>query len=288
MHKKVRNHTVYKKAKPIVLVVFGALLAAVGLELFIIPNEIIDGGIIGISIMSSYLSKLPLGLFIFFLNVPFFYLGYKQIGRTFAIMTILGVTSLAIFSELLHKTSAVTNDLLLASVFGGLILGVGVGLIIRYGGSLDGTEIVSILLSKKHPFSVGEIVMFFNVFIFLSAGFVYGWDRAMYSLLTYFIAYKTIDVTIEGLEQMKAVTIISAKPRDIQEAINARLGRNVTFLYGKGGYTGIYKEVIYCVVTRLELAKLKKIVLDFDRNAFVAIEHVSDVMGGKFRKKNIH
>ncbi len=289
-HRKVRNHSLFQRAKPIVLVVFGAFLAATGLELFLIPNKIIDGGIIGISIISSYLSGLPLGLFTFFLNAPFFYVGYKQIGKTFALMTLTGVTALSIFVYLYHLShaAAATQDLLLSTIFGGILLGAGVGTVIRYGGSMDGTETVSILLSKKFPFSVGEIVMFFNIFILLSAGFVFGWDRAMYSLITYFVAYKTIDLTIEGLEQMKAVTIISIRPREIQEAISARLGRNVTFIYGKGGYTGVYKEMIYCVVTRLELAKLKKIVLDFDKNAFVAIEHVYDVMGGKFRKKNIH
>ena len=286
--KKVREHTIYKKSMPIFLVVLGSFLAATGLELFLIPNEIIDGGIIGISIISSYLLKLPLGLFIFFLNLPFLYVGYKQIGKTFAFMTLLGVIALSIFTYLLHAESAATKDLLLATVFGGVLLGIGVGMIIRYGGCLDGTETVSILLSKKLPFSIGEIVMFINVFILLSAGFVFGWERAMYSLITYFIAYKTIDLTIEGLEQMKAATIISIKPREIQEAIYARLGRNVTFLYGKSGYTGIYKEIIYCVISRLEIAKLKKIVLDFDPDAFVAIEHVHDVIGRRFKKRNIH
>ncbi len=210
-HRKVRNHSLFQTVKPIVMVVFGAFLAATGLQLFLIPNNIIDGGIIGISIISSYLSALPLGLFTFFLNAPFFYVGYKQIGKTFAFMTLIGVTALSIFVYLFHlfHAAAATHDLLLATIFGGILLGAGVGSVIRYGGSLDGTETVSILLSKEFPFSVGEIVMFFNIFILLSAGFVFGWDRAMYSLITYFVAYKTIDLTIEGLEQMKAVTIIS-------------------------------------------------------------------------------
>ena len=290
LRKKIRTNSTYQIVKPITLVIIGAFLAAIGLELFLIPNKIIDGGIIGISIIASFLSHIPLSLFTFLLNVPFFYIGYKLIGKTFALMTLIGVTALSIFvyTFQLNNSAPVTQDPLLATVFGGILLGGGVGTIIRYGGSLDGTEIISILLSKRFPFSVGEIVMFFNIFILLSAGLVFGWDKAMYSLITYFIAYKTIDLTIEGLEQMKAVTIISIKPRQIQEAILARLGRNITFLYGKGGYTGVYKEIIYCVVTRLELAKLKKIILDHDRNAFVAIEHVHDVMGGKFKKKNIH
>ena len=286
--KKVREHVIYKKIIPFFFVILGAFLAALGLELFLIPNEIIDGGIIGISIISSYLFKLPLGIFIFFLNLPFLYIGYKQIGKTFTIMTLLGVTALSIFTYLFNSGSAITQDLLLATVFGGILLGTGVGLIIRYGGSLDGTEVISIIISKNMSFSVGEIVMFFNIFILSSAGFVFGWEKAMYSLITYFIAYKTIDLTIEGLEQMKAATIISIKPRQIQEAIYARLGRNVTFLYGKSGYTGVYKEIIYCILSRLELAKLKKIVAEHDPNAFVVIEHVHDVFGRRFKKKKIH
>ena len=153
---------------------------------------------------------------------------------------------------------------------------------------MDGTEIVSIIMSRKIAFSVGEIVMFFNIFILSSAGFVFGWDRAMYSLMTYFIAYKTIDLTIEGLEQLKAATIISVKPHEIQEAIYARLGRNSTFLYGKSAYTGMDREIIYCILSRLELAKLKKIVKEHDPNAFVVIEHVHDVFGKRFKKKKIH
>jgi len=288
MRKKVRNHPVYRRVKAIVLVILGALLAAIGLQLFLIPNNIIDGGIIGISIIFSYLLKFPLGLFIFFLNLPFLFIGYKQIGKTFALMTLLGVSALSVFTYLLKSYNLVTEDLLLSTVFGGVILGVGVGTILRNGGSLDGTEIISILINRRMSFSVGEIVMFFNVFILLSAGFVFGWEKAMYSLITYFIAYKAIDATIEGVEQMKAVTIISTRPKEIQQSIYSRLGRNITFLYGKSGYTGIYKEIIYCVVSRLELAKLKKIVLDFDPDAFIAIEHVSDVVGRRFRKKSIH
>lgn len=288
LNRKINNNAKLRSIKSIILVLIGAFLASCGLELFLIPNKLIDGGIIGISIILSYLSHLPLGLFTFFLNLPFLYLGYKQIGKTFAIMTLIGVTALSIFVYFMSHVKPITGEPLLVTVFGGVLLGAGVGTIIRYGGSLDGTETVSILLSKKFPFSVGEIVMFFNVFILLSAGFIFGWESALYSLIAYFIAYQTIDITIEGLEQMKAVTIISTKPHDIKDAINARLGRNVTFIYGKGGYTGVYKEIIYCVVTRLELAKLKKIVLDFDRHAFVAIEHVHDVIGGKFRKKDIH
>ncbi|KEO84529.1 YitT family protein [Tumebacillus flagellatus] len=269
-------------------IVLGSLIFAVGLEIFLVPNSIIDGGITGISILLGHLTGLPIGLFLFVLNLPFLLIGYKQIGRTFAVTTLIGVAFMSVFVSLLVPVEALTVDPLLAAVFGGVLMGIGVGTIIRYGGSLDGTEIVAILLTRKLPFSVGEIVMFFNIFILGSAGFVFGWDHAMYSLIAYYIAFKMIDITVEGLDQSKSVTIIAESPEDISDAIQYRLGRGVTHIYGKGGYSGEDKELLYVIVTRLELAKLKSIVLEIDPQAFIAIEHVSDVTGGRFRKKAIH
>jgi len=272
----------------IISIVIGSLLVAIGLEIFLIPNSIVDGGVIGISIIASHLTKLPLGLFIIALNLPFLIIGYNYIGKTFTLSTLFAVVCLAIFVNFFHPIPGLTHDLLLASVFGGIILGIGVGTIIRYGGSLDGTEIVAILASRKTAFSVGEIVMFFNIFILGSAGFIFGWDRAMYSLITYFIAFKMIDIAIEGLDESKSIMIISDFSNEISEVIQARLGRGVTHLYGKGGYTGDDKEVLYCIMTRLEISKLKGIIEDIDPGAFVAIENVHDVMGGRFKKKAIH
>ncbi|AGB20265.1 YitT family protein [Thermoanaerobacterium thermosaccharolyticum] len=266
----------------------GSLLAAVGLEIFLIPNNIIDGGITGISIISSYLTKLPLSLFIIIYNIPFLFMGYNQIGRTFVLSSLFSLLSMALWVSILHPIPGLTNDVLLASVFGGVILGVGVGMIIRYGGSLDGTEMVAIIINKRTTFSVGEMVMFFNIFILSSAGLVFGWDRAMYSLIAYFIAFKVIDITIEGLDEAKAVIIISEYGEEIADAITKRLGRGVTFIEGKGGFSRNQKIIIYSVVTRLEVAKLKSIIYDKDENAFVTINDVSDVMGGKHRKQAIH
>ena len=266
----------------------GSILAAVGLEIFLIPNNIIDGGVVGISIILSYLTKIPLGVFILCLNVPFLILGYKHIGKTFVISTLFAIISLSVWVTVLHPIPGLTEDLLLASVFGGIILGVGVGLIIRYGGSLDGTEIIAIILDKRTGFSVGEIVMFFNIFILSGAGLVFGWNKAMYSLIAYFIAFKMIDVTIEGLEETKAAVIVSEKSEIIAEKVMARLGRGVTLLSGKGGYTGEDKMVLYLVVTRLEIAKLKVIIDEIDENAFVTISEVHEVMGGRIKKRAIH
>ncbi|MCY9656962.1 MULTISPECIES: YitT family protein [Paenibacillus] len=271
-----------------VFLFIGAALMAVGLEIFLVPNKIIDGGITGISIILSYLTHIQVGIFLTLLNLPFLFIGYKMIGKTFALSTLFAILVMSAGTALLHPVHELTNDPLLAAVFGGIILGIGVGMVIRFGGSLDGTEIIAILISKKIPFSVGEVVMFFNVFILGSAGFVYSWDRAMYSLIAYFIAYKMIDVTIEGFDESKSVWIISDRFRQIGEAILDRLGRGVTYLEGEGGFSGDNKKVIFCVITRLEEAKLKSIVDELDPSAFLAVGNIHDVKGGRFKKKDIH
>lgn len=286
--KKHQGLSKTKIFKRVLFIFIGAVLMAVGLEIFLVPNKVIDGGIVGISIILSHLLGMKLGLFIFLLNIPFFFIGYKQIGKTFALSTLFGIIVLSIATTLLHPVPAFTEDLLLATVFGGIILGIGVGIVIRYGGSLDGTEILAILANKKLPFSVGEIIMFFNIFILGSAGFVFGWNRAMYSLIAYFVAFKTIDIVIEGLDESKSAWIISDQHREIGDAILARLGRGVTYLNGEGAYTGEDKKVIFCVITRLEEAKLKSIVEYLDPSAFLAVGNIAEVRGGRFKKKDIH
>ncbi|WP_420886250.1 YitT family protein [Bacillus infantis] len=277
-----------KILKRALLITIGAILMGVGLEIFLVPNQVIDGGIVGISIMMSHLTGVKLGLIIFLLNIPFFFIGYKQIGKTFAISTLYGIFILSITTALLHPVPAFTQDILLASVFGGIVLGIGVGIVIRYGGSLDGSEVLAILANKRLPFSVGEIIMFINLFILGSAGFVFTWDRAMYSLIAYFVAFKTIDITITGLEESKSVWVISDNYRQIGDAINSRLGRGVTYLSGEGAYSGDDKKVIFCVINRLEEAKLKEIVEGLDPSAFLAVGDIAEVRGGRFKKQDIH
>lgn len=280
--------TTTKFLSRMIFLIVGAGLVSVGLEIFLVPNKIIDGGITGISIIASHLTGISLGVFLFLLNLPFLFIGYKQIGKTFALSTLFGVAVMSLGTYLLHPVNPITIDPLLAAVFGGIILGVGVGMVIRSGGSLDGTEIIAILTTKRTPFSVGETVMFFNIFILGSAGFVFGLDRAMYSLIAYFIAFKMIDVTIEGFNESKAVWIISDDHQAIGNAILSRLGRGVTYMHGEGAFTGGSKKVIFCVITRIEEAKLKTIVQEVDRHAFLAVGNIHDVKGGRFKKKNIH
>ena len=283
-----RRKTAMDWIKKYLVLIIGSLIYSAGLEIFLVPNNIIDGGIVGISIMASYLTGIPFGVYMLILNLPFLYLGYKQIGKTFAISTIISIIALSIFSEFLEPVPQITQDYFLAAIFGGIIAGAGVGLVIRQGGSLDGTEITAIILDRKTSFSVGEVVMFFNPFILGAAGFVFGWDKAMYSLVAYFIISKMIDVVLKGLDESYAVMIVSDEYEEIADALMHRLGRGVTYLHGQGAYTGDDKQVLYCVVTRLEVVKLKEIALEKDETAFVTINPVHDIVGGRFKKKSIH
>lgn len=280
-HKKERIGRLFFR---IFMIIVGAGLAAVSIQLFLVPNTIIDGGIIGISLLTNFLTDINFGVLILIFNLPFLYAGYKYIGRGFLIFSVIGIVSLSIIESFLHGVAPFTDEPLLATVFGGLLLGAGVGIVVRAGGALDGTEILGILVTKKLPFSVGEFVMFVNVFIFAWAGFVLGWEQAMFSILTYYIASKAIDGVSQGiLNETKAAVIVSDEYKELAETINERLGRGVTKLYGKGGYMDNEKEVIYVVVTRLEVAKLKGMVFEIDPNAFLTIMDTHEAHGGKFK-----
>ena len=264
----------------------GAAIASAGLELFLIPNNVIDGGVVGLSIMGHYLfTFIPFGIFLVILNLPFLYIGYKHIGKNFAIATIIAVIMLSICSEYAAEFPKVTNDPFLAAIFGGIIDGIGVGIIMRAGGSLDGTEIVAIIADKHSPFSVGEVVMFINLFILSGAGLLFGWDKAMYSLVAYFVIAKMIDVVTKGLDETYAIMIVANNPRELTTVLNTEI-RGITLLHGEGGYTGDPKEIIYCVVNRLEVTKVKDLVLSMDERAFVTVNAVHDIVGGRFKKSS--
>ena len=265
-------------------VTLGALIAAFALEGFLVPNDIIDGGIIGISMMVSYITKFNLGLIIVLFNLPFLFLAFKKMGKMFVVTVLYGVSMLGIFVNLIKNTQVTESDLL-ATVFGGIILGFGVGLILRNDGALDGTEILSIRLAKKFGFSVGEIIMFFNFFIYSAAGFLYGWDSAMYSILTYFIAYRVIDIVLEGLNSSKSIYIVTNFAKEIGDSIIKELNISVTYMKGKGGYSGKEQTIIYCVVSRLEVAKIKTLIRENDPTAFYFIQDVHEVEGIRVKKK---
>ena len=270
------------------LITLGAFIMAIGLEMALIPNSLVDGGVTGVSIMIADLSGLKLGLFLVLFNLPFLYLGYKQIGRSFAFSTAYGIIVLSLSTVMMHHSEPFTNDILLATIIGGILIGIGVGIAIKSGGCLDGTETLAILLSQKTPFSVGQIILIINLFILGSAGFLYGFDRFMYSFLAYFIAFKTIDLVTVGMDESKSLIIVSDKYEKIASALMARLGRGVTILYGEGGYSKQEKKIIYCVITRLEETKVKSMISQIDSKAMVALGNVSEIQGGSFKKKNIH
>ena len=210
----------------------------------------------------------------------------EKFGKMFVFLMFYGVIALSLFAELfLEKNYVFTHDTLLAALFGGIVLGAGVGLVLKSNASLDGTEILAIKLAKKQPFSVGEIIMFFNIFVFTLAGFVYGADKGMYSALTYFIAYRVIDIVLQGLNEAKSVFIISAKYNEIGKEIMKRLDKSVTYLNAEGGYSGAKSKMIYCVITKIEIQKTKEIIESIDPSAFIAIENVHDVDGKRYKNK---
>ena len=266
------------------IIVLGCAIAAFSIGAILIPNLILDGGINGVSIMLGQVTKIRTSIYIVLLNIPFLLLGYKTLGKEFVFKALFAMVT---FSGILYFTEGLDigiSDKLLATIYGGMLLGFGVGLVIRYGGCLDGTEIAAIILSKKTSFSVGQVVLICNVFIYTTAGFLFGFDRALYSLLTYFITFKVIDFVSEGLEQGKAVLIVTNQSAQVANHIYERLGRTVTSLEGKGLING-ETMILYCVITRLELTELRNIVNSDDIQAFVTVMDVSEIIGSHIKKK---
>ena len=266
-------------------ITIGILLASLALEIFLIPNRIIDGGITGISIILSFLTNINLSIFIIVINIPFLLLGFKHLGKNFLIRTTFAMIIFSFLLEQFKQVDVVTNDVLLATVFGGILLGIGVGFVIRYRACLDGVETIAILINKKTSFSVGQVILLVNLVIYMVAGIVFGWDRALYSIMTYFITYKIIDIVSEGLEQAKSALIITNHGDEIANSIYKKLGRTVTFIEGEGLISG-KKVVLYVVVTRIELRELKKIIEDDDVSAFMTITDVSEIVGQHIKKKD--
>lgn len=282
---ETKKELVIKFIKRAFFLIIGAFIVAVALEMFLLPNKIIDGGVIGISMMTSYLTGLNLGLLIFCINIPFVLMAYKSLGKKFVINTFFAIVMLAIATNIVSQFHHITEDLLLVTIFGGILLGIGVGLILRNNASLDGTEMISLVLSKKLKIvSVGELLMFINLFIYAAAGFVFEWDRAFYSILTYYIASKTIDTVLEGLDKAKSVRIVSDYYREIGDSIMKDLDVSVTYMKAMGGYSKQEKVMTFCVVNKFDMAKLKEVVHEVDPKAFIVTEDVHEVEGIRFKK----
>ena len=263
-----------------IMLLLGSAVAAFSVEKILVPVQILDGGVVGISIIIHMLANIPLGILTFALNMPFVIIGARKMGKGFLVRTLVAMAFFSVSIQgFSHLEYDVTDDRLLATVFGGVILGLGVGIVIRNGGCLDGTESVAILISRKKPsLSVGQIVLMFNIVIYLSAGLLFGLDRALYSLLTYFVTSKVVDYINTGLDQGKAVMIITEQGRRIADDIYKELGRTVTFMKGEGLISG-EKTVLYCVITRMELSTIRTIIEQDDIQAFMTISDVSEILG---------
>lgn len=263
----------------------GAMIYSAGLNLFLVPNQIIDGGVVGVGLIATELTGIPFSVWVVLLNIPFFILGYRKVGASLAAYATAAVLILSFWSPIFEEMPPFTTDPFLATIFGGVIIGIGVGIVIRSGGSLDGTEIMAIWLDRRSAFSVGEIVMFCNIFILGSAGFVFSWNSAMYSLVAYFICSKMIDIVSAGLDKSKGVFIVTEKSDEVGDAIMNQMHRAVTFIHGEGGYLRNDKNILYCVISRLEVTRLKFITHDIDPQAFLSVFDVREVQGGFLKKK---
>ena len=274
--------------KDIVFITIGIGCAAFALESFLLPNNFIDGGATGISLLLSEITRVPLYVLLVVINAPFIYMGYKLIDQQFAVKTALAIAGLA-FSVAFINFPEVTHDKLLVAVFGGFFLGAGIGLSIRGGAVIDGTEVLAIYLSRKFGTTIGDIIIIINILIFSVAAYLLSIETALYSLITYLAASKTLDFVIEGIEEYTGVTIISSHNNEIREMIINDLGRGVTVYKGKRGYGKNGEtndtDIIYTVITRLELNKLNTEIIKIDPNCFVVMSSVKDTKGGMIKKR---
>lgn len=293
-HKKHTN--VWHYTIDLIWIAIGAFLAAVSIRIFLYPNELIDGGIIGVSlILARILGEQHLSTFLIILTLPFIYLAFRYIRRSFVIHMFSAIIFFAFFLWILEKAPPFYGDPLEVIVFGGAILGVGAGLIIRNGGCLDGTEILAIIINRKKGFTVGQTVLVANIFVFGLYGVLFrDWHIALQSLMMFIVAFKMIDLVIVGLDEMKSVLIISSDPKKLAKVIMNELGLGLTIIHGKGGFSGASRDLLLIIVERLDLANLKEIVLREDPEAFMAIENLHEAVSGKqstfrpYRRKKVH
>jgi uncharacterized membrane-anchored protein YitT (DUF2179 family) len=277
-----------RELKNVLFIVAGILSATMGLHGFLLSSNFIDGGVTGISMLLAKVTGLSLSLWLPLVNLPFIALGYRQIGMAFAVRSAAAIGGLSLALAVVPVPD-VTPDLLLTAVFGGFFIGAGIGLAVRGGAVLDGTEIAALLISKRsHLFKVGDVILLFNVVLFLVAMSVLGVEEALYSILTYVTAAKTLDFVIHGIEEYTAITIVSRFSGEIAARIMANLGRGVTVYKGRGGLSFEDQEILYCVVTRLEIGKVKAIVRALDTSAFVTSHPLSGVDGGMVKRADLH
>ena len=275
-----------RELKNVALIVPAIFSAGMGIHGFLLSSRFIDGGVTGISMLLAEVLGWSLPVLVAVINLPFIAVGYRLIGRAFAVRSVLAIAGLAVVLASVPFPD-VTPDKLLTAVFGGFFLGAGIGLAIRGGAVLDGTEIAALLISRSsHFLRVADVILGLNILIFLTAAFFLGVEPALYSILTYFAASKTLDFILHGLEEFTAVTIMSDHSGAIRKAITGGLGRGLTVYKGRGGLSGEEQEILMCVVTRLEIGKVKNIVQEIDRTAFITTHPLADVTGGTHKKRS--
>jgi len=287
--------TVKENIKSIFFIVLGIFSASFGLKGFLLPNQFIDGGVTGISLLVTFTTKLPLPVLIFIINVPFIILAFSQISRVFAIKTFIAIIGLSVVLAIVDFP-VITHDKLLIAIFGGLFLGAGVGLSVRGGSVLDGTEILALYIGRRVESSIGDLILIFNAIIFLCAAFILGIEPALYSILTYLATAKTIDYIVEGVEEYTGVTIISEKSSKVKRILMTKLGRGITIYKGKRSMIGKQAEIegvsdmeiIFTIVTKLEIGKVKRLVNEVDENAFIYYFPISNAKGGVLKRRPLH
>jgi uncharacterized membrane-anchored protein YitT (DUF2179 family) len=281
-------NNVVRGAANFLLVTLGILSAAFGLKGFLLSSRFIDGGVTGVSMLLSDVLGVPLALLIPLINLPFIALGYRQVGARFALKSAAAIAGLSLCLALVHFPD-VTPDKLLTAVFGGFFIGAGIGLAIRGGAVLDGTEVAALLVSKRSSLlRVGDVILVLNIFIFSAAAFFLGVESALYSILTYFAASKTVDFLLHGIEEHTAVIVVSERSEEIRRAVIRDLGRGVTVYKGRRGRTDAEQDILYCVVTRLEIGRVRALVEEYDPSAFVVVHPLSDVYGGVVKRPALH
>jgi uncharacterized membrane-anchored protein YitT (DUF2179 family) len=286
------RRTLWGNIRSVLFMTLGILSAGFGLEGFLIPNGLIDGGVTGISLLTNRETGISFSILIIVINIPFLLLGWKQIGKAFCIKSIVCITFLALVVAFVHYP-IVTNDKVLIAVFGGFFLGAGIGLTIRGGAVIDGTEILAIFLSRKRSISVGDFIMIFNIVIFSIAAYLHSVEMALYSILTYMAAAKTVDFILEGIEEFTGVTIISPHSVEIADFIKNRMGRGLTIYTGKKGFgkrgeSLTATDIIFTVVTRLEISRLTTEIEKIDPNAFIVMQSINDTRGGMVKKRPLN
>lgn len=278
----------WRTTKDVFMMATGVLSAAFGLEGFLLPNTFIDGGATGIALLITAYSGLPVGVWLLLVNLPFIIMAYGMIGKNFALRTIIGISALALVVSTVHFPE-VTHDKLLVAAFGGFFLGLGIGLAVRAGGVIDGTEVLAITISRKTGLTIGDVILIVNVFIFGAAAWLLSVETALYSMITYLAASRTVDFIIEGIEEYMGVTVISPHSEEIRDMIVHKLRRGITVYNGKRGY-GTHghahdTEIIYCVITRLEIGRLTGEIRRIDPNAFVIMSSIKDTRGGMIKQR---